>query len=104
MTDHRPAASSKTGQTTTAHPRSSRQRFRKFVQDYKLRQLDDSTDALKGLKPAVAPEPDPAPGTARRGRRKEYLREYFRWLWPHRYGVAALFLLPLLAAPLDMLA
>src|SRR5207302_165441 len=29
-------------------------------------------------------------------------REYLRWLWPHRYGVAALFFLALLGAGLQM--
>ncbi|MDX1562887.1 MAG: ABC transporter ATP-binding protein, partial [Gammaproteobacteria bacterium] len=37
------------------------------------------------------------------GRRGEYLRDYLRWLWPHRYAIAALFLLALVTAGLQMI-
>ena len=37
------------------------------------------------------------------GKRREYLREYLRWLWPHRYGVAALFGLALIGTGLQMI-
>jgi len=30
---------------TKDHPRSSRQRYRRFLQDYKLRRLDDAAQA-----------------------------------------------------------
>jgi ATP-binding cassette subfamily B protein len=39
----------------------------------------------------------------RRGKRREYLREYLRWLWPHRYAVGAVFLFALLTAGLQMI-
>src|SRR6266446_2871849 len=44
-------------------------------------------------------------GTKRglRGKRREHVREYLRWLRPHRYAVGALFLLALLAAGLELL-
>src|SRR5205085_1584001 len=35
-------------------------------------------------------------------KRREYLREYMRWLWPFRFTVVVLFLLALLAAGLEM--
>ena len=37
-----------------------------------------------------------------RGKRREYLREYVRWLWPHRYAVGFFFLLALISAGLEM--
>jgi len=39
---------------------------------------------------------------AARNRRRGYLREYLRWLAPHRYAVAGLFLLALLVAAFQM--
>jgi len=76
------------------HPRSSRQRYRKFVEDYRLRRLDETG---KEKKPEGA---DPAPDAHRK--RREYLREYIRWLRPHRTAVAVLFVLALVAAGLQM--
>jgi ATP-binding cassette subfamily B protein/subfamily B ATP-binding cassette protein MsbA len=90
-------------------PRSSRQRYRDFVHDYKQRRLDDPPDAGKDGKPlndtakADGAPPAPEPWRQRRGKRREYLREYLRWLWPHRYGVGALFLLALVIAGLEMI-
>jgi ATP-binding cassette subfamily B protein/subfamily B ATP-binding cassette protein MsbA len=98
---------------------SSRQRYRGFVKDYRLRRLDDpeQTEPDQGNKggrrtalPPVADtveteaaaERPPASELARRGKRRQYLREYLRWLWPHRYAVGAVFLLALLAAGLQM--
>jgi ATP-binding cassette subfamily B protein/subfamily B ATP-binding cassette protein MsbA len=72
--------------------RSSRERYRGFVQDYKQRRLD--TPPAEGTA---------APQGQRRGKRREFLREYLRWLWPHRYAVGALFLLALLVAGLEMI-
>jgi ATP-binding cassette, subfamily B, bacterial len=71
-------------------PRSSRQRYRGFVQDYKHRRLDDTDEAK---------EAQQRPGGARR----QYLREYLRWLRPHRSAVAGVFLLALLVAGLEMI-
>jgi ATP-binding cassette subfamily B protein/subfamily B ATP-binding cassette protein MsbA len=90
-------------------PRSSRQRYLSFVQDYKLRRLDDPADADKDPNPhdgsaetgedASAPEPRPQG----RSTRREYLREYLRWLRPHRFAVGALFLLAVMVAGLEMI-
>ncbi len=38
----------------------------------------------------------------RKARRKQYLRSYWRWLWPHRQAIAVLFGLALLAAGLEL--
>jgi ATP-binding cassette subfamily B protein/subfamily B ATP-binding cassette protein MsbA len=76
-------------------PHSSRQRYHGFVQDYKQRRLDD---------PAKADEDTSAPAVpSRSGKRREYLRAYLRWLWPHRWAVVTVLLLALLAAGLQMI-
>ena len=74
----------------SSHRRSSRQRYRDFVRDYRLRRLDAATDASKGRKPdAPAEKSEPetlasAWRNLRGGTRRAYLREYLRWLRPHR--------------------
>jgi ATP-binding cassette subfamily B protein/subfamily B ATP-binding cassette protein MsbA len=69
-------------------PRSSYQRYLKFVEDYNRRRLDEETD-----KP---------PGEGR-GKRREYLREYVRWIGPHRWAAGALLGLALASAGLEMI-
>ncbi|MSU61773.1 MAG: ABC transporter ATP-binding protein [Pedosphaera sp.] len=92
----------------TSHARSSRQRYRAFVQDYKQRRLDDLAETSEDLKelsdPAKVGDKPPASESKseKRGKRREYLREYLRWLWPHRHAVGALFVLAMLAAGLEM--
>src|SRR5262245_51863833 len=91
------------------HPHTSRQRYQVFVEDYKQRRLDDRAeaeangqrlgDAAKAGAEATAAEAPPA----QRGKRREYLHEYMRWLWPHRYAVGAVFVLAILAAGLQMI-
>ena len=87
------------------HPRSSRQRYRSFVEDYRERRLDDALDGKKaGNKDEKDPKQKDAPPSAeKRRKRREYLREYLRWLWPHRHSVGALFVLALIAAGLQMI-
>jgi len=80
------------------HARSSRHRYRNFVDKYKRQQLDDSSEEGEDRKPdGDKPTPE-----ARRTKRREYMRAYLRWLWPHRYSVGALFVLALLAGGLEM--
>ncbi len=77
------------------HRGSSRQRYREFVQKYKRRELDEPTEGG-----------DASSGESRRparGKRREYLRDYLRWLWPHRYAVGAVFVLALVSAGLEMI-
>jgi ATP-binding cassette, subfamily B, bacterial len=76
-------------------PRSSKSRYRDFVQKYKQHRLDDPSEENDEAKPADQ-------SGERRSKRKEYLRDYLRWLRPHRYGIAAVFLFALLAAGLQM--
>ena len=89
-------------------PRTSRQRYREFVKDYKHRRLDDPAEVDQGAKPDApvrtdenAPTAEPeAPG---RSTRREYTRAYLRFLWPHRYGVGTIFLFALVGAGLEMI-
>ena len=60
-------------------PRSSRLRYLAFVEEYRRR----------------APE-------ERSKNSREYLGDYLRWLWPHRYAAGALLLLAVLGAGLQM--
>ena len=69
---------------------SSREKYRKFLEDYKAQKLDDVAETEK------APASTPA-------KRREYLRDYLRWLRPHRYAIAALFGFALAAAGLEMI-
>ena len=82
-------------------PRSSRERYRAFVEDYHRRRLDAK---LESQGDAAPPE---ASGTAaaaqRRGKRREYLRDYIRWLRPHRFAIAAVFGIAIAAAGLSMI-
>src|SRR6267142_64353 len=72
--------------------RSSRKRYNEFVEDYKQRRLDAKSDDDGG---------PPTPG--RPGARRAYLREYLRWLKPHRNALGAVFLLALVVAGLQMI-
>src|SRR4051794_5268341 len=75
------------------HPRTSRQRYRAFVDDYAHGRLDALADAEH------QPHRDgPPPPRARR----RYVREYLRWLRPHRVAVGLLFILALSVAGLQM--
>jgi ATP-binding cassette subfamily B protein/subfamily B ATP-binding cassette protein MsbA len=72
--------------------RSSRQRYREFVEDYKLRRLD-----------AASEDGGPAPARGAPGARRAYVREYLRWLKPHRQELAVVFAIALAVAALQMI-
>jgi ATP-binding cassette, subfamily B, bacterial len=78
---------------STDHARSSRRRYRGFVTDYRHGRLDERDRAGQSA------------GTADndRQRRREYVRDYLRWLKPHRYAVAAVLLLAFMSAGLQMI-
>ncbi len=91
-------------------PRSSRERYRRFLQDYKQRRLDDAAEDRKDQPEEGADSPASGQNGAaadsrdqRRAKRREHLRAYGRWLWPHRYAVGGLFALALLTAGLEMI-
>src|SRR6185436_18535022 len=87
--------------------RSSRDRYRRFVQDYRQQRLDDSDEAghqaHNGPAKPAAPKSTPESKRERRAKRRTYVREYLRWLKPHRYAVGVLFILALLTAGLQLL-
>lgn len=76
--------------------RSSRQRYRGFVDDYKHRRLDDQADTADDPKALES-------RNQRRGNRREYIREYIRWLWPYRWAVGGVFALALVTAGIQMI-
>ncbi|GAC1517428.1 MAG: ABC transporter ATP-binding protein [Gemmatimonadaceae bacterium] len=89
---------------------SSRQRYRRFVEDYASGRLDALTDAEHG---APRPEPSAAPHAEGRresvwdrlrprGQRRAYLRDYLRWLRPLRGALVVVFVLALVRAGLEM--
>ncbi len=78
-------------------PRSSRARYRAFLEDYRKRRLDEVVDAGKDT-----PPPSESKGLLR-GKRKEFLRDYLKWLRPHRRAVAVVFVFALVAAGLQMI-
>ena len=75
---------------------SSRSRYREFVAAYKARRLDDAEE--DGRKPDTA-----KPSGEKKAKRREYMRDYARWLRPHRWAVGGVFLLALIMAGLEML-
>ncbi len=79
-------------------PRTSRQRYRRFVDDYRQRRLDDLTDEARGLK--ARPE---GGEKEQRQKRREMLREYIRWLRPHRHRVVLVFGLAVIGAGIQMI-
>ena len=90
------------------HLRSSRQRYRSFVEDYRQRRLDEAAadDNQKQKPDADGHGPDAPVKEIRRlfaGKRREYVREYVRWLRPHRYALGVVFLLALVIAGLQMI-
>ena len=83
--------------------RSSRARYREFVSKYHARTLGDGTEAeaSSGTSSNGALAPLQARGWRARllgGQRQDYLRDYFRWLAPHRGRLAVVALLALLSA------
>src|SRR5262245_46839136 len=92
-------------ETRLNHARSSRRRYRDFVQKYKRGQLDETAETGEQQRTrddtAKAAENKSLFGF-RQGKRREYLRAYLRWLRPHRYAIGALFVFALLAAGLEL--
>ncbi|HQR42046.1 MAG TPA: ABC transporter ATP-binding protein, partial [Gemmatales bacterium] len=83
------------------HPRSSRQRFALFVKHYRAQRLDEVTEGDKKSEPK--PDDKAEAKQKKQAKRREYLKEYFRWLWPHRFAVGGVFVLALFVAGLEMI-
>src|SRR6478735_6374762 len=75
--------------------RTSRQRYRAFIRDYKARRLDETADAPKTVG-------DPSPKPKVRAGRRAYVRAYLRWLRPHRRSLTTVLLLALVVAGMEM--
>ena len=87
------------------HPRTSRERYLGFVDDYRRRRLDESTEA-NGTKPVAAQTEERSPKDERekkKAARRMYVRAYLRWLRPHRFAIGLVFTLALLRAGLEMI-
>jgi ATP-binding cassette, subfamily B, bacterial len=82
-------------------PRSSRRRYLEFVDAYKQGRLDD--DGSRSPAASTKDVVDVKSAGESRAKRREYLRAYMRWLWPHRFGVGFVFLLALTAAGIEMI-
>ncbi|HTL18527.1 MAG TPA: ABC transporter ATP-binding protein [Patescibacteria group bacterium] len=88
------------------HPRSSRQRYRRFVEDYRQDRLDHALEQRSDPASGKTNEQTPNPagnGEEGQGKRRRYVRSYMHWLWPHRYGVGAVFVLALMAGGMEMI-
>ena len=86
---------------STGRPNSSRERYREFVRDYQLRRLDDGVALGEVKKPVTGEKPEASP--AAKAKRRRYVRDYLRWLRPHRGAVIGVFVLALLAGALQMI-
>ncbi|HET7188065.1 MAG TPA: hypothetical protein VFI52_07915, partial [Gemmatimonadaceae bacterium] len=94
-------------------PPSSRQRYRRFVDDYLHRRLDDKLEAERNAGRVVEPPAPDEPENGKRpslfrriwpkGKRREYLRDYLRWLKPLRAALVFVFVLALIRAGLEMI-
>ncbi len=85
------------------HARSSRRRYSAFVRDYKRRTLDDDENSPGKSSQTQPPADKKGPAAEKKARRRQYVREYGHWLWPHRYAIGALFALALVAAGLELI-
>jgi ATP-binding cassette subfamily B protein/subfamily B ATP-binding cassette protein MsbA len=86
---------------------SSRRKYRTFVEAYKHRRLDDqgAPDTSAPADPAATPAAPLAEADKQKNRatRRAYIREYLRWLKPHRVAVVVMASLALLTAGLQLI-
>ena len=81
-----------------SHPVASRQREREF-----RRAFTTAPAAAAGGAQGGTPSENGKPPRAEPAKRKKYLREYVRWLWPYRWRLAFVFALAVAAAGLDLI-
>jgi len=94
---------------TQDHPRSSRRRYQSFVQDYHAQKLDEKLDLESGK--TAKSETDAAPdgakpkkrGFLKKGKQRQYVGAYLKWLKPHRYMIALVFTLALITGGAEMI-
>jgi ATP-binding cassette subfamily B protein len=92
-------------------PRTSRQRYAEFVDDYKHRRLDDTKgDGEQAVASPAATTPPAANEDGKRRRwwrsspHRKYLGAYLRWLKPHRRAVTVVFVLAVVTGGLEMIS
>ena len=82
------------------HPRSSRRRYQGFVKDYHAQKLDQKLDVESGKQPQAdidkAPDGPKKKHLLSKGRQRQYVGAYLRWLKPHRYMIGLVFTLALI--------
>src|SRR5213596_1504054 len=78
--------------------RFSRHRYSDFVADYRARRLDATTEDNGG-----SPSAHEQKKSLRDPGRRAYLREYIRWLKPHRTALISVSFLALIVAGLQMI-
>ena len=83
---------------------TSRQRYDSFVEAYRAKRLDelDADPNEKTEAAASGEQPKGLVASLRTGKRREYVRDYLRWLKPHRAAITFVFLLALLRAGIEM--
>ena len=77
----------------TKPERSSRRRYDYFRSLYKEGRLDEL---------AEEESEESAPSRRDKGQRRRYLRDYIKWLWPHRYAASAIIVLAVVIAGFEM--
>ncbi len=82
-------------------PRSSRQRYRQFIEDYRHNRIESLIPDQKRLTGAGS-KAEGGRSKPRGADRRQYVREYLRWLKPHRFAVGWFILLALAVAGLQM--
>ena len=87
-----------------SQPRSSRDRYRGFVKSYHAGKLDEDIEKA-GRKPEEtpkAPADEQEAARTKQVRRRQHLREYVRWLKPHRLSIGMMFFFAVVAAGFQM--
>jgi ATP-binding cassette subfamily B protein/subfamily B ATP-binding cassette protein MsbA len=87
------------------HPRSSRKLVPTLCAGLPHGRLDEALEQAARGKPGQSDTLTGKPesnGKPQGKQRRQYLREYARWLWPHRYAVGAVFIFALLAGGMEM--
>ena len=72
------------------------------MEDYRRRQLDAKADARDRAAEVTDADAHPIPAAPQPARRRDHIRQYLAWLWPHRSQAALVFLLALGSAGLQM--
>jgi ATP-binding cassette subfamily B protein/subfamily B ATP-binding cassette protein MsbA len=85
--------------------RSSRHRYRTFVQDYRHRRLDSKDEIISGSRETAVDRQDASRPWrfAVRSASRKYVRDYLGWLAPHKYQIAFVLVLAFVSAGLQMI-